>query len=117
VVLQLPFAAAGAGLRAYFAGHAGADLGLWAVVLARGWLLVPLLAGGVWVWRRGGLEPVIASWVLACTLLILGGLDVWYPWYFAWPLALALVGWEGLFVPLVIASNTLALMTMSFYSR
>jgi hypothetical protein len=115
VVLQLCFGTAGRGLLDHLTAHGGIGT---AMFFGRRWPLGLLLVlSCLWVYRRACVPAVTLAWVVVSTAAILLGGDVWYPWYVAWPLALALVRWQRPGLPLVIATNVLALAMMSFYAR
>jgi hypothetical protein len=117
VLLQLPFGTAGSGLVAHLLAHAGpgSTVGGW---LKGRWVLALVWAMScVWVRRRACVPALMTAWVAVATATILLGLDAWYPWYFSWPLALALVRWERRSLAVAIASNVLALTMLSFYAR
>jgi hypothetical protein len=100
-----------AGLRG-LAAHAGAH----GESLLR-WLLVAatLALATAYVARRGDWH---AAWIATALAIVLLGLGVWYPWYFTWPLALALPRWQSRrALAATIASLALALMAMSLYTR
>jgi hypothetical protein len=115
LLLQLPFGTAGSGLVAHLAAHAGpgATLGTW--LKARWMLAVVWGISCLWVRRQACVPALMTAWVAVATATVL--VDAWYPWYFSWPLALALVRWERRWLPVVIAGNVLALTMMSFYAH
>jgi hypothetical protein len=58
------------------------------------------------------------AWVVMAAAIPLFGIGVWspYPWYFTWPLALALTRWDTWSLRLSIGALFLALATMTFYA-
>jgi hypothetical protein len=111
-------AAVASSLLAHFGAHVAPGTAAGAL-LQRRWPLALVFAGcALWVYRRPSVAALQGAWVVFASAFILVGLEIWYPWYFSWPLALALVRWDGrASLGLAISSNVLALTLMSFYAR
>jgi alpha-1,6-mannosyltransferase len=120
LVLQSIFQGNGAlvsALLAHLGAHAAPGTTGGALLAQRWPLALAFVAACGWVWWSGRAPTIMTTWVLFASLLIVAGLDVWYPWYATWVLVLALVRWRGAPLALVIAANTFALTLMSFYAR
>jgi hypothetical protein len=83
------------------------------------WLIIAAIFAVTTAWvARGG--DWYEAWIATALVLILvgGPWHAWYPWYFTWPLALALPRWHSRrAVAAAIFTLVLALMAMSLYAR
>jgi hypothetical protein len=104
-----------AALAAHLSAHSAA--GTVSTAIARGALVLLFMCSCLWIFRRACVPALVSAWIALSSAFILLGFDVWYPWYFTWPLVFALLRWNGVALGFVIATNTLALTVMSLYAR